>query len=71
MDKSRLLAAGMALEQIALREGKSVEELRTDIGRAMAVGMEDPDEGVREYWRRVPREGELPTPEELIAFLAE
>ena len=33
------------------------------------VGMKNPDEEVQKNWKRVPYEGEKPSPEELIQYL--
>ena len=37
----------------------------------MVNGLASTDADVRQFWQSVPREGELPTPEELILYIAE
>lgn len=71
MDKKKLQAAESALRQIAIREGKPVSEVRKEIQKAMLVGMCSQDPQVQTYWKRIPHEGEVPTPEEVVAFLTE
>lgn len=40
-----------------------------EIQKVIDVGMEDPDEEVQKNWKKVPYEGEKPSPEELIQYL--
>jgi hypothetical protein len=70
MDQKKIKIAENALRKIAKREGKSVAEVRKEIQKAMLIGMCSQDPNVQAYWRRVPHEGEVPTPEEVIIFLA-
>ena len=71
MDKKKLRIAENVLRQIAIHEGKTVTEVRKEIQKAMLVGLCSQDPKVQAYWKRIPREGEVPTPEEVIAFLAD
>ena len=71
MDQKKIKIAENALRKIAKREGKSVAEVRKEIKKAMLIGMCSQDPNVQAYWRRVPHEGEVPTPEEVIIFLSE
>lgn len=71
MDQKKIKIAENALRKIAKREGKSVAEVRKEIQKAMLIGMCSQDPNVQAYWRRVPHEGEVPTPEEVIAFIAD
>lgn len=70
MNKKKLRIAEHALRQIAMREGKTAEEVRKEIKKAMLVGMFSQDLKVQAYWKRIPCDGDLPTPEEVIVFLA-
>ena len=52
-------------------DGESVESVRRNIQIAMVNGLASTDADVQRFWQSVPREGELPTPEELILYIAE
>ena len=41
----------------------------SEIQKVIDVGMKDSDEEVQKNWKRVPYEGEKPSPEELIQYL--
>lgn len=71
MDKKALRIAEGVIRRMAVSKGKTVEEIRTEIKKAMLVGLCSREAEVQAFWQRVPREGELPTPEEIVAFLAE
>lgn len=64
------MKARSAIEQIADREGVSVSEVRREIQAAIDEGMKSKDKSVQAYWSRVPRKGTIPTPEEVIDFIA-
>ena len=64
----KLAMARQAMEKMARRNGISVEILRTCIQVAVVSGMTDPDPQVQAEWVRIPRAGEYPTPEEVIAY---
>jgi cell division protein YceG involved in septum cleavage len=70
MERKKLQNAEKALRQISLREGKTVNEVKNEIKKAMLIGLCSQDTKVQEYWRRIPCEGDIPTPEEVIVFLA-
>ena len=54
-----------------MRDGKTVSEVRIEIQKAMLIGLCSQDPKVQAYWKHIPCEGEVPTPEEVIAFLAD
>ncbi len=58
------------LEQVALQHGTSVSEVVEEIAYAIAYGMADPDPAARAFWTSIPRQGAVPTPEEVIAHTA-
>ena len=61
------------LKEIARENGVSVKEVREEMQRAITEAWTNPpkDGGVTAaYQRRVPSRGEIPTPEELIRYLA-
>lgn len=63
--------AQQAIATIALREGISTEQVRTQIKLAMLCGLVNNDSQVQSAWGHIPHDGEVPTPEELIAFCAD
>ncbi len=71
MEKGKLLIAQKAIGRIALQEGKTVEQVRQEISHALTAGMLSPDPKVQAYWRKIPHEKEVPSPEEVIVFLSE
>lgn len=70
MDKKRFKIATRALEAVAMKEGVTVSEVKKEIQKAMLIGLCSQDPAVQAYWAKIPREGEVPTPEEVILFLA-
>lgn len=71
MDQKKLLQAKNALQSIAKHEGISIEEVKKEITNAILIGMQNHNPKVQNYWRNVPKERNVPAPEELIAFLAD
>lgn len=71
MDKLKLQIAENAIRKIAADSGVSVDTVRQNIQIAMINGLASADPQVQLFWQSVPREGELPTPEELILHIAE
>lgn len=59
-----------ALEIIAAKEGISVEEVRREIQFAIDEAMKNPDPKVQAEWRKIPKKGKKPTPEEVIEFVS-
>ncbi len=72
MDKD-LLKARMALQEVARREGVSLEEVVREIEVCIAEGMEncrrENNTAALDEWAAIPRAGEVPTPCELLAYL--
>ncbi|WP_027400322.1 hypothetical protein [Anaerovorax odorimutans] len=64
------LKSKLAIKKLALQNGTSVEEIIDEINFAIEVGMNNPDNSIQQYWRKIPRKGTKPTPEELISYLA-
>ena len=56
------------LEIIAKQNGVSVEEVRRDIEQMIHACMNSPNAIVRARWAQIPRKGQLPTVEEVIAY---
>lgn len=66
----RKVDAEKAIRLLAMREGKTVEEIRKQMKLAMLAGLCCQDPEVQARWRKIPCKGEVPTPEELITHLA-
>ena len=66
--EAELVAARRAIEEVARREHKTVEEVRADMTEAMLEGWNSSDPAARTLWQTIPCEGVIPTPEELIAW---
>jgi hypothetical protein len=71
MDQRKLRVAQNALRKLAMREGKPVAEIRKEIREAIFVGLCNPDPKIQAYWKQIAHNGDVPTPEEVIAFLAD
>lgn len=70
MGQADLKSAKNAILLIAQREGVSVEHVRTEMKVAMLNGLCSTDPKIKSYWESIPCEGNIPTPEEFIAFTA-
>lgn len=62
--------AEQAIRDIAMKEGRTVEYVRSQIKIAMLSGLCNPDPEIQARWKLIPCKGEIPTPEELITYLA-
>ena len=54
---------------IAKKEGVSVEAVRSEMAGAIAVARENQKPEIQEHWRTIPCTDEIPTSEEVIAFV--
>lgn len=63
--------AVLVIQQIARREGTTPEMVRKHIQVAMLNGLISDDPKMKAQWERIPKAGEVPTPEELIVFLTQ
>ena len=54
--------------RIAAAHNCTVDEVKAEITNAIKAGLQNPDPEVRGKWAEMPRAGEIPTPEEVIAF---
>ena len=62
--------AEKAIRSIAMREGVTTEEVRKQMKLAMLAGLCSQDPVVQARWKIIPCKGEVPTPEELITYIA-
>lgn len=70
MKKRQKQIAEDAIKKIAKRDGVSVEYVRKQMQIAMLNGLCSTDPKIKEFWDSIPREGDIPTPEELILYTA-
>ena len=68
MNKKSLIIAENAIKKLAERDGVSVEYVRNQMKIAMINGLCSKDPVQKAYWKSIPCEGEIPTPEEFIAY---
>lgn len=68
--KRTRISAEEALQTVAIRNGTTVEAVRKEIKLAMLAGLCNPDPSVQKRWKEIPCAGEVPTPEELITYIA-
>jgi len=69
--KQKLNIAENAIRKIAIREGVTVDHVRKQIRIAMINGLCSSNSEVKAFWDSIPREKELPTPEELIIYISD
>ena len=62
--------AERAIRELAFREGKTEDYIRQQMKLAMLAGLCSQDPDIQENWKKIPCKGEVPTPEELITYLA-
>ena len=68
--KRTRISAEEALQTVAIRNGTTVEKVRKEIKLAMLAGLCNADPAVQAKWKEIPCIGEIPTPEELITYIA-
>ena len=67
MDTSK---AREALVKLAKQEAVSEETVHHEIKFALTEAMKNPELQAQTFWKFIPHEGEHPTPEEVIAYIA-
>lgn len=55
-------------ERLARERNISVEEMRERIAARIERGWNDPDPDKRAQWRKIPCDGEIPTPKEWLRY---
>ena len=59
-------------EKLAKQNGVTPQQVREDMAQAIRLAYENPqDEQTRQFQQLVPRKGEIPTPEEMMDFVAQ
>lgn len=69
--KKKQKAAESAIQKIAEQEGVSIEYVRKQIQVAMLNGLSSKDPKIKAFWNSVPREADIPTPEEFITYVSQ
>lgn len=64
-------SAEKAIEAVASKNGISVEAVYNEIEVAIAVARKSANPKVQAFWDSVPRRGKIPTPEEVITYIAD
>lgn len=60
-----------ALVLTALQKGMTVEEVRHEIDLSIREAMANPDPLIQQRWKNMPKAGNVPTAEELIAYASD
>lgn len=63
--------AKKALIKLAQQNGVSEEAVRREIEFAITEAMKNPEPKAQAFWKSIPHKGELPTPEEVIVYIAD
>lgn len=58
------------LKTIAKKEGVTESDIRNEIALAVSLAFKSNDPKVQDFWKAVPCEGETPTIEEIIDYIA-
>ena len=58
------------LRKIAESKGITEEEVHEKMQQAIELGYNNPDPLVQAYWKKIAPDGEMPSPEKLIAIIA-
>lgn len=58
------------LRTIAKQEGITESEVRNEIAYAVALALKSNNPKIQNFWKNIPCEGESPTIEEIIEFIA-
>ena len=67
----KLKSAARAIDKVAARQGVTAEEVRWQIEQSIHDALSHHDPQAQAFWERMPKAGDVPTPEELIAFCAD
>lgn len=58
------------LEKIAKSEGITTDEVRQEIALAISYALKSDDPKVQNFWKDIPCEGDTPTVDEVIDYIA-
>ena len=65
------LNSQQVFEYVAGQSGVTVTQVIQEIDTAIAAAMANPDPAAQKFWSSVPRQGDRPTPAELLTYLAD
>jgi predicted Zn-dependent protease len=71
MNEKRLQIAKNSIIKLAKQEGVSAEYVRKQIEVAILSGLSNEDKNKKAFWESIPRERDMPTPEEVILYISE
>lgn len=71
MKNYETVKAKKAMKTIAEAKNISIEEVHGEIKAAIAEGMSSSDPAIQEMWRNMSCKGDVPEPEEVIAWVTE
>lgn len=58
-----------AMKQIAKEHNTTIEKVKNEIKIVIEEAMKNPDRDVQAEWEKIPREGAIPTPEDVLTYL--
>ena len=59
-----------AFQQIAEKEGVSIEIIRSEIALAISEARKNPDPKIRAFWESIPYKGDKLEPEDVVLHIA-
>lgn len=71
IDQAELDRAAAVIETLAARDHTTPDRVRYYLKEQIISGMLDPDPEVRKQWSSCPCQGEVPTPEEFLLWMAD
>lgn len=69
MNQDRQNIIQESLRRLAKKEGIAEQEVRDEIALAVSLALKSNDPKVREFWNKIPCEGDSPTIEETIDYI--
>lgn len=70
MDSEQKKQITKALDIIAKKEGISAGNVRDEIALAISYALKSNDPNIQNFWKNIPCEGDSPTVEEIINYIA-
>lgn len=70
MDSEQKNQISKSLDAIAKKEGISTEKVRDEIALAISYALKSNDPNIQNFWKNIPCEGDTPTIEEIINYIA-
>lgn len=70
MNQNKKETISKYLKTIADKEGITEDEVRNEIALAVSLALKSNDPQIQTFWKNVPCDGDAPTIEEIIDFIA-